>query len=197
MESNTLNHHGIKGQKWGIRRYQNKDGTLTAAGRKRYDEEMERLKKEEKILKNKQRTKAQLDKLEAKRKEIEEQKKTMDGKKQTETTEREIPAENVRKSVGKKKIKDMSDAELKAIVDRLDLERKYKDAMANSGSKVEDGRNFVQKFKEDIVVPAAKAGAKNAIQNMSRDATAYVGVKLGEAIRDYVNSSQSVKKKKQ
>lgn len=34
--SNELYHHGIKGQKWGVRRYQNPDGTLTAAGRKRY-----------------------------------------------------------------------------------------------------------------------------------------------------------------
>lgn len=32
-----LYHHGIKGQRWGVRRYQNKDGTLTAAGKKRYD----------------------------------------------------------------------------------------------------------------------------------------------------------------
>ena len=30
-----LYHHGIKGQKWGVRRYQNADGTLTAAGKKR------------------------------------------------------------------------------------------------------------------------------------------------------------------
>ena len=29
-----LEHHGIKGQKWGVRRFQNLDGTLTAAGRK-------------------------------------------------------------------------------------------------------------------------------------------------------------------
>lgn len=32
-----LYHHGIKGQKWGVRRYQNKDGSLTPAGKKRYD----------------------------------------------------------------------------------------------------------------------------------------------------------------
>ena len=31
-----LMHHGIKGQKWGVRRYQNSDGSLTAAGKKRY-----------------------------------------------------------------------------------------------------------------------------------------------------------------
>lgn len=33
---NELMHYGIKGQKWGIRRFQNEDGTLTPAGRKKY-----------------------------------------------------------------------------------------------------------------------------------------------------------------
>lgn len=33
---NELYHWGIKGMRWGVRRYQNKDGTLTAAGKKHY-----------------------------------------------------------------------------------------------------------------------------------------------------------------
>lgn len=32
----SISHHGIHGQKWGIRRFQNPDGTLTEAGKKRY-----------------------------------------------------------------------------------------------------------------------------------------------------------------
>ena len=36
--SDELYHHGVKGQKWGIRRFQNPDGTLTAEGKARYGE---------------------------------------------------------------------------------------------------------------------------------------------------------------
>jgi hypothetical protein len=36
MDNKELQHAGIKGMKWGVRRYQNKDGSLTPAGKKRY-----------------------------------------------------------------------------------------------------------------------------------------------------------------
>ena len=36
MSQEILEHHGIKGQKWGVRRYQNEDGTLTPEGKERY-----------------------------------------------------------------------------------------------------------------------------------------------------------------
>ena len=36
INNNELYHHGIKGQKWGVRRFQNEDGSVTAKGAKRY-----------------------------------------------------------------------------------------------------------------------------------------------------------------
>lgn len=35
ITEDELQHHGVKGQKWGVRRYQNKDGSLTPEGKKR------------------------------------------------------------------------------------------------------------------------------------------------------------------
>ena len=46
-----LFHHGIKGQKWGKRRYQNPDGSLTAAGRQRYDDGPTGSRKTQKLMK--------------------------------------------------------------------------------------------------------------------------------------------------
>ena len=49
--SEYLEHHGIKGQKWGVRRYQNEDGTLTEAGKKHqareYQKELNKLEQDQ------------------------------------------------------------------------------------------------------------------------------------------------------
>lgn len=45
MKNNELKHHGIKGQKWGVRRFQNEDGTLTDKGTARAQRDLKKLAK--------------------------------------------------------------------------------------------------------------------------------------------------------
>lgn len=52
MQSDYIKHHGIRGQKWGVRRFQRTDGTLTPEGR-RHKEKLESTKSEYKKLKSK------------------------------------------------------------------------------------------------------------------------------------------------
>lgn len=152
---NELTHWGTKGMRWGIRRYQNKDGTLTPAGRKRYAKEMEKLKAEEKILKNRQKTQSQFDKLEAKRKEIEALKS---GKSISKSTSKEL---------GKTNVKDMSDDELRTVVNRLMLEQQYRRLKPE---QVSAGKKFVDSVMKNVVAPAATEVGKNVLKNAMTNA---------------------------
>lgn len=55
MYDQELYHYGVKGMKWGIRRYQNKDGTLTSKGKKRYEKSNDNSNDEDEIKNNKSR----------------------------------------------------------------------------------------------------------------------------------------------
>lgn len=146
---NELMHWGIKGMKWGVRRYQNKDGSLTPAGKKRYDKEMAKLKEEEKIAKNKLRTQAKLNKLDEKRKEV-------------EALKRGKPIAKSTKQHSKPSVKDMSDEELRQTVNRLLMEQQY--AKLNP-QQISAGQKFVKKVMNDVVAPAATEVGKNVLKD--------------------------------
>lgn len=153
MMNDELYHYGILGMRWGVRRYQKKDGTLTNSGKKRYDKEMERLKAEEKIIKNKNRTQSKLEKLEAKRKSVEELKKNLNKPKE-------------------KSVKEYSDAELRERVNRLQLEKQYKDL---SPKQVSIGKTVVNRIVKNVVVPAAEEMGKQIVKSlMTKEINKYI-----------------------
>ena len=151
MDEKELLHWGIKGMKWGVRRYQNKDGTLTPAGKKRYNAEMERLKNEEKILKNKEATRAKIAKLETKQKEIDERKKALNGDSGKKMVTKKAGDESEPK---RKSVKDMSDEELAAVVRRAQLEKQYRDL---NPQQISAGKKFFNTF----IAPTATNVGKN------------------------------------
>ncbi|MBR5862154.1 MAG: hypothetical protein IKZ08_02380 [Bacteroidales bacterium] len=159
-----LYHYGIKNMKWGIRRYQNPDGSLTPAGRARYNSESARLKAEEKVIKNRERVKAKMDKLKAKEKELADRKKALDDAEVEEKPKPKPKAEPKPKPVEKKTLKEMSDDEIRAVIDRIKLEREYNSYM--NPEKTKKGKGFVDTVIGDIAVPAATSVGKKVVEGL-------------------------------
>lgn len=140
MDNNQLYHHGVKGMKWGQRRYQNKDGTLTNAGKKRYNKELEKLKQEQKVLKNKQRTQAKIDKLEKMRKDIDDAKKAMD--------EPDKPSDGTLTD-RRKSARKMSNEELAERIGRLDQEKSYQKVLEDT-DRLSKGKRMAVDILEKV-----------------------------------------------
>lgn len=142
-----LAHHGIPGQKWGVRRYQNSDGTLTDAGRKRYNKSDASFKKRAaKVASEHVKTKRQ--------------------------QRQQNPAKHKRAS-------QMTDAELNKRIERLQLEKKYKD-LKNDMDPAKNGKKVVS----DI--------ATKAITNIGTQALTYA---IGSAVNKLLHEKKVTKVK--
>lgn len=135
IQDGELYHHGVLGQKWGVRRFQNKDGSLTQAGKKRIS------RKQKKALEKAR--KAKHDKAEAAKKAKQEQE---DFEKNKQKAIESGSAADVLKYKGK-----LTQQELQTAFNRLNLERSIADINtrdnANRKSRIEKITDRLQKAK--------------------------------------------------
>lgn len=135
----SLQHWGIKGMKWGIRRYQNKDGSLTPAGRKRYSD-------------------GSSSSTSGKSKDpssTPQAKKTSSSSSSTKKSKKEKPEPAYKK---------MDDAELEKTVRRLELEKRYKNAAPKENDSIlPSGRDFVKRMVDNVVLPSIESAARDTL----------------------------------
>ena len=167
-----LEHHGILGMKWGVRRFQNADGSLTPEGRARYGDVLTKKQMQNYIREYNLRT--------GSKKTINKNTvfKTPNGmydykgrKLRNADVEVENPAEEKKtKSESNPKEKNrMTDEELRAANLRMAMEEEYLRHINNlNPKKVTMGQQFVDNLKADLVkdIPAGISGmVKNAISS--------------------------------
>lgn len=161
-----LYHWGIKGMKWGQRRYQNQDGSLTPAGRKRYSAEMAALKEREKSIKSRERAKAQQDKLDAKKAELDAREKALEPQPKSKKFGKSAKNNQTQDQPKHKSAKDMTDEELSKAIERARKEDEYNRLRPEPAPK----RSIMNRLIDDVAMPALTEYGKKALGDMMTNA---------------------------
>lgn len=155
-------HHGIKGMKWGVRRYQNPDGSLTAEGQKRYDRDVREnnaKKKDNRVI---------IDGPDPKRwvsEDIQRSKKALDSSADLVQKLKKFEQDTAPKSTTKKlDLSEMSDQEMRERINRELLEQQYNKLFAEvSPAQVSKGRAIMGSTLEVAGNILALAGSSLSI----------------------------------
>ena len=170
MEFDYLEHHGVLGQKWGVRRFRKPNGVLTAAGKKRQAQ----LEAEKKFLTNKTQS---------------------DTKTTTGTTDKSgsTSGSSSNKKTNKKSINNLSTEELQKVVTRLNLEDRYNELTKDKSDpnrqlrlakeRLELERDYKKVYNE--LYPKKESVAKNFLTQI-RDAA------VKEASNVFANQGKAI-----
>lgn len=144
-----LYHYGKRGMKWGVRRYQNEDGSLTDAGKKRYSRDL----RENDSRKKENRIKIDgPDPSRWVREDLVRTKRTVDAMSNvTNQVKSSVDKTNPKPIKKKMDLSSMSDKELKDKINRAYLEKQYNDIYGEELiPKVNKGRKVVNDVLEYV-----------------------------------------------
>ena len=175
-EEEYLAHHGTKGQRWGVRRFQNSDGSLTAAGKLRYsvDKKVDP-KSAEKLKKRQVKEDAKLERLKIKEASKNENRKEKLEKKKSHISNKEY-------------VKTLSDEKLKAINNRDIAENTW---LKNHPEKKTVGRYIA----DDLLKPAFEKAMKEQVNNYVNKFVNYSTKKVVDSILNSPDFKEKSKKK--
>lgn len=145
-----LYHHGILGQKWGVRRYQNPDGSLTAEGKLRYKVDPKTGKYKKLNYREQKRARAKYE------------------------AEKKAEAAKKNKSPREKKITELTDKQLDKYINRMQKEERAIQ-LRNSINKLDPrpltrGERFMNLMMDEVVIPTVREVGKEALKRMLNNA---------------------------